>query len=109
MDKIKIMFIENFEKVYKFPLHTTYWAYTITKDEMKVTHNHYAIRLIPTVLNNKSKYFSVLIGKSNKRILCGIYSDSHLHALEVFELSRYDLKSIDTFKDCLAAKIQNYE
>jgi hypothetical protein len=109
MDKIKIMFIENFDKIYRFPLHTPYWAYTITKDEMKVQHNYYAIRLTPTVLNNKSKHFSVLIGKFEDHIKCGIYSDSHLHALEVFELSRYDLKSIDTFKDCLAAKIQNYE
>ncbi len=103
------MFIENFEKIYTFPLHTPYWAYTITKDEMKVTHNHYAIRLTPTVLNNKSKHFSVLIGKSEKRIICGIYSDKHIHALEVFELSKLDLKTIDTFKKLLSAKIQNYE
>lgn len=103
------MFIENFEKIYKFPLHTPYWAYTITKDEMKVTHNHYAIRLIPTVLNNKSQHFSVLIGKFEDCIKCGIYKDREMRALEVFELSKLDLKSIDTFKKLLAAKIQNYE
>ena len=103
------MFIENFEKIYKFPLHTSYWAYTIIKDEMKVNYNQYAIRLIPTVLNNNSKHFSIFIGKFEDRIKCGIYKDREMHALEVFELSRCDLKSIDTFKDCLAAKIQNYE
>ena len=103
------MFIENFEKIYKFPLHTPYWAYSITKDEMKVTHKHYAIRLTPTVINNRSKHFSVIIGKFDTYIKCAIYEDRHWQPLEVFELSRLDLKSIDTFKKLLSQKIQNYE
>ena len=103
------MFIENFDKIYTFPLHTTYWAYTITKDEMKVGYNQYAIRLTPTVLNNNSKHFSVLIGKFEDHIKCGIYKDRELHALEVFELSRLDLKTIDTFRKLLSQKIQNHE
>lgn len=102
------MFIENFDKIYTFPLHTPYWAYTITKDEMKVGYNQYAIRLTPTVLNNQSKYFSVLITKSETNMKCGIYGDS-VQPLEVFELSRLDLKTIGTFKKLLSAKIQNYE
>ena len=103
------MFIENFDKIYKFPLHTPYWAYTLTKDEMKVGYNQYAIRLTPTVLNNQSKYFSVLITKSETNIKCGIYGDRSVHPLEIFELSKLDLKSIDTFKDLLGEKIQKYE
>ena len=103
------MFIENFDKIYKFPLNTSMWAYNITKDEMKVHHDHYAIRLTPTVINGRSKQFSVLIGKFENRIKCGIYKDREVQALEVFEMSRLDLKSIDTFKKLLSAKIQNYE
>ncbi len=103
------MFIENFDKIYKFPLVTPYWSYNITKDEMKVTHNYYAIRLTPTVINASSQQFSVLIGKFENYIKCAIYKDREVHALEVFELSRMDLKSIDTFKKLLSAKIQNYE
>ena len=103
------MFIENFDKIYKFPLHTPYWAYNITKDEMKVHHDHYAIRLTPTVINDKATHFSVLIGKFENLIKCGIYRDREVKALEVFEMSRLDLNSIDTFKKLLAAKIQNYE
>lgn len=102
------MFIENFDKIYKFPLHTPYWAYTITKDEMKVGYNQYAIRLTPTVLNRQSKYFSVLITKSETNMKCGIYGDS-VRPLEIFELSKLDLKSIDTFGKLLSQKIQNYE
>ena len=103
------MFIENFDKIYKFPLNTSMWAYTITKDEMKVQHDYYAIRLTPTVINDRSKHFSILIGKFENHIKCGIYKDREVHALEVFEMSRLDLKSIDTFKKLLSAKIQNYE
>ena len=103
------MFIQNFEKIYQFPLHTPYWAYTITKDEMKVTHNHYAIRLTPTVINDKSKQFSILIGKFENEIKCGIYRDRDFQALEVFELSRMDLKTIDRFERLLSQKIQTHE
>lgn len=103
------MFIENFEKIYNFVLHTPYWAYTITKDEMKVYHDNYAIRLTPTVINDRSKQFSVLIGKFENRIKCGIYKDREVQALEVFEISKMDLKSIDSFKKLLSLKIQNYE
>ena len=106
---MKIMFIENFDKIYKFPLHTPYWAYNITKDEMKVQHNYYAIRLTPTVINTKAQHFSILLGKFEDHIKCGIYKDREIQALEVFEMSRLDLKSIDTFKKLLSAKIQNYE
>lgn len=103
------MFIENFDKLYKFPLLTSMWAYNITKDEMKVQHQHHAIRLTPTVINDKAHHFSILIGKFENCIKCGIYKDREIQALEVFELSRLDLKNIDTFKKLLSAKIQNYE
>ena len=103
------MFIENFDKIYKFPLVTPYWSYMISKDDMKITHNHHAIRLTPTVFNDKARCFSVLIGKYPDHIKCAIYNDRDWQPLEVFEMSRLDLKSIFTFKKLLSAKIQNYE
>ena len=103
------MFIQNFEKIYNFPLSTVYWSYIITKDEMKLTHNYHAIRLTPTVINDKSKHFTVLIGKFDDSIKCGIYNDKDIHALEVFEISKMDLKNINTFKKLLSQKIQYYE
>jgi hypothetical protein len=43
------------------------------------------------------------------RIACGIYVDTKWDAIEVFDVSKLDLKRMDTFKKLLSAKIQNHE
>jgi len=43
------------------------------------------------------------------RIKCGIYVDGQWNALEIFDMSRMDLKTMETFKRLIAQKIQNHE
>lgn len=103
------MHIENFNKIYGQVIYTNDTMYDIVKDTMTVApYNSYTLRLNP--MSGKTKNgFTLVITIYENRIRCGIYVDNQWNAIEIFDLSKLDLKSIDTFKKLLSAKIQNYE
>ena len=103
------MYIENFDKIYGQVLYTSDTMFEFTKDSMTVApHSSYTLRLKP--ISGKTKIdFTLVITVLENRIKCGIYVDAQWNAIEIFDMSRMDLKSIDTFKKLIAQKIQNHE
>lgn len=102
------MYIENFDKIYGQNLYTSNTMYEVQTDTMKVATNAYTMRLVPTIGTN-NKPFTVIITKIKNSIQCGIYVDNHWDALEIFDMSKLDLKTMDTFKKMLSYKIGNHE
>ena len=104
------MLIENFHRIYGEILYTSDVLYEIRKDSMVGTAYSHTLRLMPTSpINQNTKAFTIVITMLDSRIACGIYVDTKWDAIEVFDVSKLDLKSIDTFKKLLSHKIQNYE
>lgn len=101
------MFIENFDKIYGTGLYTPRRFYNIAKDDMVVAPYHHVLRVVP--IAGVGNCFTVVLAVIDDAIKCGIYIDNTLNPIEVFELSKLDLKRIDTFKNLLSAKIQNHE
>ena len=102
------MFIENFNKIYGTNLHTMGTMYDIGKDSMTIAPNAYTMRITPKVgVCNKS--FTVVITKVETSIRCGIYVDREWNPIEIFDMSRMDLRSMDLFKKLLSQKINNHE
>ena len=102
------MYIENFKKIYGTNLHTMSTIYEIGPDSMTIAQNAYVMRLTPKVgVGNTS--FTVIITILDNRIVSGIYVDGQWNPREIFDISRMDLKSIDTFKKLLSQKINNHE
>ena len=104
------MYIENWDKIYGRVLYTLKTKYEITKDDMKVAYNAYTIRLRPIMygtLNPKS--FTIIVTILDNSIRCGIYLDGEWQPVEIFDMSRMDLKTIDRFERLLSQKIQNHE
>ncbi len=102
------MYIENFNKIYGTNLHTMNTMYDIGPDSMTIAPTAYVMRLTPKVgVSNTS--FTVVITLLENRFKCGIYIDGKWNPLEIFDLSRMDLKSIDIFKKLLSQKINNHE
>lgn len=102
------MYIENFKKIYGTNLHTMSTIYEIGPDNMINVQNAYVMRLTPKVgVGNKA--FSIVITILDNRIVSGIYVDGQWNPIEMFDISRMDLKSIDTFKKLLSQKINNHE
>lgn len=103
------MLIENFDKIYGQVIYTSDTMFECCKDTMMVAlYNSYTLRLKP--ISGKTKHdFTLVITVLENRIKCGIYIDGQWNALEIFDMSRMDLKSIDTFKKLMAQKIQNHE
>jgi hypothetical protein len=103
------MYIENFDKIYGQVLYTSDTMFEFTKDSMIVApHSSYTLRLKPVSGTTKHD-FTLVITVLENRIKCGIYIDGKWEALEIFDMSRMDLKTIETFKRLVAQKIQNHE
>ena len=104
------MHIENFDKIYGRVLYTLKTKYEITNDDMKVAYNGYTMRLKPIMYGTAyPKSFTIVVTILDNSIRCGIYIDNKWEALEIFDMSRMDLKTIDTFEKLLSQKIQNHE
>ena len=104
------MHIENFDKIYGRVLYTHKTKYEIVKDDMKVAYHAYAIRLKPILYGTSyPQSFTIIVTILDNSIRCGIYVDSKWEALEIFDMSRLDLKTIDTFEKLLSEKIKNYD
>ena len=104
------MLIENFHKIYGEILCTSDVLYDVRKDSMVGASYSHTLRLIPTSpINQNTKAFTIVITMLDTRIACGIYVDTKWDAIEVFDVSKLDLRSIDTFKKLLSHKIQNHE
>lgn len=104
------MYIENWDKIYGRVLYTLKTKYEITKDDMKVAYNAYTIRLRPIMYGTAyPTSFTIVVTVLDNSIRCGIYVDNKWEALEIFDMSRLDLKTIDTFEKILSQKIQNHE
>ena len=103
------MYIENFTKIYGQVVYTSDTMFECTNDCMIVSpHSSYSLRLKP--ISGKTKIdFTLVITLLENRIKCGIYVDGQWNAIEIFDMSRMDLKSMDTFKKLIAQKIQNHE
>ncbi len=102
------MYIENFTKIYGQVIYTSDTMFECTKDNMIIAPNAYTLRLKP--ISGTTKHdFTLVITVLENRIKCGIYVDAQWNAIEIFDMSRMDLKSIDTFKKLIAQKIQNHE
>lgn len=102
------MLVENWDKIYGINFYTNNTMYQIQKDTMTVAPNAHTLRLIP-VSGSGSLAFTIVITKMENRIKCGIYVDRHWNPIEISDISRLDLKTIDTFKKFLSYKIQNHE
>jgi hypothetical protein len=77
---------------------------------MTVAPQSHTLRLNPVSGGNQdNKAFTIVITMLDKRIACGVYIDNQWNPIEIFDMSKLDLKRIDTFKKLLSAKIQNYE
>ena len=104
------MLIENFDRIYGEIIYTTNTAYEVCKDSILRSSYSHTIRLNPIKGGNQdTKAFTIVISMLDVRIACGIYIDTKWDAIEVFDLSKLDLKRMDTFKKLLSAKIQNHE
>ena len=102
------MFIENFSKIYGTNLHTMSTIYEIGPDSMTIAPTAYVMRLTPKIgVGNTS--FTVVITILENRIACGIYVDKQWTPIEIFDLSRMDLRTMDLFKKLLSQKINNHE
>ena len=103
------MLIENFDKIYGQVIYTSDTMFEVVKDSMIVSpHNSYTFRLKP--ISGKTKIdFTLVITVLENRIKCGIYVDGQWNAIEIFDMSKMDLKTIETFKRLVAQKIQNHE
>ena len=82
--------------------------FEFAKDTMTIAPNAYTLRLIPKVGKTKHS-FTIVITVLEKRLACGIYVDNQWSPLEIFDMSRMDLKTMDTFKKLLSYKISNHE
>lgn len=102
------MFIENFDKIYGINLHTMDTMYEIGPDTMTIAPSAYTMRLTPKV-GRGDKSFTLVVTKLENSIKCGIYVDRQWNPIEIFDISRMDLRSIDIFKKLLSQKIQNHE
>jgi len=103
------MLVENWNKIYGINFYTNNTMYEIHKDSMTIATNAHTLRLIP-VSGSGSHAFTIVITKvENSIIKCGIYVDTKWNPIEIFEMSRLDLKTIDAFKKLLSYKIQNHE
>jgi hypothetical protein len=104
------MLIENWNKIYGEHLYTNNVMYEVCKDTMTVAPQSHTLRLNPVSGGNQdNKAFTIVITMLDKRIACGVYVDNQWNPIEIFDMSKLDLKRIDTFKKLLSAKIQNYE
>ncbi len=104
------MLIENWNKIYGELIYTNTVVYEVCKDTMTVAPQSHTLRLRPIKGGNQdTKSFTIVITMLDKRIACGIYIDKQWNPIEIFDMSKLDLKRIDTFKKLLSAKIQNYE
>ena len=102
------MYIENFKKIYSTNLHTMSTVYEIGPDNMAIAPNAYVMRLTPKIgVSNKS--FTIVITILDNRIVSGIYVDGQWNPIEIFDMSRMDLRSMDLFKKLLSQKINNHE
>jgi len=102
------MLVENFDKIYGQNLYTSNTMYEFQKDLMTIASLAHTMRLVPTIGTNK-KPFTIIITKIKNSMQCGIYTDNHWDALEIFDVSRMDLKTMETFKKLLSCKISNHE
>lgn len=102
------MLVENWNKIYGSVLYTIDTMYDMCEDSMVITPTAHTLRLKP-ISGKGTQYFSIVVTEIENRIVCGIYVDRDFRPTEVFELSRLDLKSVDTFRKLLSAKIQNHE
>lgn len=102
------MYIENFKKIYGTTLHTMSTSYEIGPDSMTIAPTAYVMRLTPKVgVCNTS--FTVVITILENSFKCGVYVDGKWSPIEIFDISRMDLKKMDTFKKLLSYKIANHE
>ena len=102
------MYIQNFNKIYGRILYTRDSTYEITKDTMVVAHNAYTMRLKP-IRGKNTQPFTIVITILDSSIRCGIYLDGEWQPIEIFDMSRMDLKTIDRFEILLSQKIQKHE
>lgn len=102
------MLVENWDKIYGNVLYTSDTMYDLCEDSMVIAPTAHTLRLKP--INGKgTQYFSIVVTKIENRMVCGIYIDRDFRPTEVFEISKMDLKTIDTFKKLLSYKIANHE
>ena len=101
------MIVENWNKIYGELLGTTKTVYEIGEDTMTVAPHAHVLRLTP--VKDSRTPFTVIIAQLENKIKCGIYTDSSSFPVEIFDVSKLDLKSIDTFKHLLSYKIDNHE
>lgn len=101
------MLVENWHKIYGKLLGTTKNVYEIGEDSMTIAPNAHTLRLNP--VKSGSTTFTVVVTKMEGHIKCGIYWDRQWQPIEIFEISRMDLKRIDWFIEKIAYKIGNHE
>lgn len=103
------MYIENFNKIYGQVIYTSDTIFEFVKDKMLDNVDEtYTVRLNP--LSGTTKHgFTLVITQLKNLIKCGIYIDGNFNALEIFDINRKNLKSIDEFKRLIAEKIQEHE
>jgi hypothetical protein len=103
------MLVENWDKIYGINFYTNNTMYEVRKDSMAIAPNAHTLKLIP-VSGSGSLAFTIVVTKMQHGVIkCGIYVDSNWNPLEIFEMNRLNLKSIDAFKSLLSAKIPNHE
>ena len=102
------MLVENWNKIYGNVLYTPDTMYEFVKDTMTIATESHVVRINP--ISGKGKEpFTIVVTKAEGRIKCGIYLDKHWNPIEIFEMSRMDLKTMDTLKKLLSYKIANHE
>lgn len=104
----KTMLVENWDKIYGENLFTSDTMYGFYKDMMTIAPDAHAVRIVP-MSGKCNTPFTIVITKAENIIKCGIYVDRQWTPLEIFEMSKLDLKTIATFKKLLSYKIQNHE
>ena len=102
------MLVQNWNKIYGQNLYTNNTMYLFGEDGMTIAPESHVVRLTP-VSGSGSTAFTVVITKMENRLKCGIYVDRQWNPIEIFDMSRLDLKTIDTFKKLLSYKIQTHE
>ncbi len=102
------MLVENWDKLYGENLFTPDTIYGFDKDTMTIAPYAQVVRIAP-MSGKGNTPFTIVVTKAQNRIKCGIYIDRQWNPIEIFEMSKLDLKTIDTFKKLLSYKIANHE
>jgi hypothetical protein len=102
------MLVENWDKLFGENLFTSDTMYSFDKDTMTVAPLAHVARITP-MSGKGNTAFTIVITKIENSIRCGIYVDRVWNPIEIFDMSRMDLKSMDTFKKLLSYKIANHE